>query len=581
MSDGRLPARRRWARWAIGIIVTLLLLATGWVVVRGAGAISEMQNVDRSASQLRSSLAKGDLIRVEKIAPRVPQHAALAHELTSDPIWRGFEIIPWVGPSFTAMREVAEITDSVAGDLVDAVLDVSGEIDLTTLGFSGAEIDLVPLAPIEETLTAAHKSLTTAEIQSQQIDANTVIPPLATAVRQMRDTLTEYATVVGALRGASVLASPMLGADGPRNYVVVMQNNAEVRSGGGSAESFTLLRADNGAISLRRQASAKDFPAPAQSLPLSDATTALFEDRPGRFVQSITSIPDFSEAGAMVALRWEEKFGDTIDGVIAIDAAVAAQLVEATGPISFGPFTADADTIMPILLSRLYAEVEPAQQDAIFAQAAKALFSAALVSGEPQMLIGAVNAAADEGRVRIWSAHPEEEEFLTKTALGGTLPDDGERGAHVGVLFNDLTGAKLNFYTEAAISTAVGVCSGEPTTQVHVTWKNNAPADAAESLPASVTGSEDEDRNPGDVRTLIAVYGPEGSTVKDSSQEAAQMSQLGTRTVAQYDVVLTPGESTTITVSFVGGGAGERLSNVLHTPMLTALQPTQGELVCE
>ncbi|MFP3345648.1 hypothetical protein R0J87_24505, partial [Halomonas sp. SIMBA_159] len=69
---------------------------------------------------------------------------------------------------------------------------------------------------------------------------------------------------------------------------------------------------------------------------------------------------------------------------------------------------------------------------------------------------------------------------------GGALPDDDIQ-THVGILVNDTTGGKMDFYADADITTSIGTCDGEPTTQVTVTWKNDAPTDAATSLPAYVT----------------------------------------------------------------------------------------------
>lgn len=586
VSDGRLPAQHRWIRWTIGSVVTLLVLAVGWVVIRGVSAVSELQSVATSASQMRTSIGEGDLERAELIAPRVAQHASTAHELTSDVVWRGFEFVPWLGANFTAMREVAEVADSVASDAVAPVLEIAGEIDLGSFGFTGSRIDLAPLADVEAPLAAASAALSAAETQAQQIDADAALPPLADAVREMRDVVTEAATVVGAFHGASVLLPPMLGAEGPRTYVVAMQNNAELRSDGGIVGSFALLRAENGTISVVQQASTADFSPLDTPLPLSESTVALFDDRPGRFVQNITSIPDFTEAGAALALRWDQRFGQSIDGVVAIDAVVAQHLIGATGEVSFGPFTADADNILSILLSEVYASIpDPIQQDAVFAQAANTLFAAALTNPEPQKLIGALATSADEDRIRIWSAHPEEEKFLAASTLGGALPVDGERGPYVGVLVNDATGGKMDFYTSAAISTAVGVCQGEPTTQVRVTWTNNAPLDAAETLPEYVTAAGWYGVEPGDVRTLIAVYGPEGATLqsidRDGEEEGVQTTMLGTRSVVQHDVTVAPGESTTITVSFIGDGAGDRLTKLRHTPMVDTPETTRGEFSCE
>ncbi|KDA06600.1 hypothetical protein DC31_09495 [Microbacterium sp. CH12i] len=586
MSDGRIPVRRRWARWVIGTIVTLLILAIGWVMIRGIGAVNELKQVQKTTSQLRSTIAEGNLERAPQIASRIAEHAASARSLTSDPIWRGFEFVPWLGANFTAMREVAEVADSIAADAVTPVLDVAAGIDLASLGFTGSTIDLAPFAEVEAPLADASAVLSAAETQAQRINTDSTLPPLADAVEEMRDVVTEAATVIGAVHGASVLLPPMLGADGPRTYVIAMQNNAELRSDGGIVGSLALIRADHGSLSIVSQASTADFPALDTPLPLSDSTVALFEDGPGRHIQNITSIPDFTEAGATIALRWEQRFGQPVDGVIAVDAVVAQHLIEATGPLAFGPFTADSKTILSILLSEIYATFpDPVQQDAVFAQAANGLFAAALSSGSPQQLIGAFAAAADEDRIRIWSAHPEEETLLAASTLGGTLPTDGARGAYVGVLFNDTTGGKMNFYTEAAISTAIGTCRGEPTTQVKVTWTNNAPADAADTLPAYVTGNGIFGVVAGNVRTLIAIYGPEGATIRtfdrDGSKEGVQTTILGTRSVIQHDVLLEPGEKTTITVSFIGTGAGDRLTRVQHTPMIDTPETTRAEFVCD
>lgn len=560
------------------------MLATGWVVIRGAGAVGELQGVKDSASELRTAIADGDIERAERVAPRLVTQSSRARELTSDVVWRVFEFVPLLGANFTAVREVAGVASTVA-DAVAPVVGIAGDVDLASLGFSGPGMDLSPFAGLQAPLAAAGLSLSDAEVRAQQIDADAALPPLADAVREMRDVITQAATVVGALHGASVLLPPMLGADGARTYVVAMQNNAELRSEGGIVGSLALLRAEDGRITIVRQASTADFPALDAPLPLSDSTLALFDEGPGRHIQNVTSIPDFTEAGPVLAQRWEQQFGERIDGVVAIDAVVASHLLRAAGSIAFGPFTADADTIVPILLSDVYATVpDPTEQDIVFGQAASALFSVALSGSDPKQLIAALAVSADENRIRIWSAHEDEQEMLAASTLGGALPTDGERGPYVGVLLNDATGGKMDFYTDAEISTAVGICHGEPTTQVRVRWSNDAPPDAEQTLPLYVTGNGIFGVYAGNVRTLIAIYGPEGATMqyaeRDGEEEPVQTALFGTRSVVQHEVELSPGESTTITVSFIGEGAGDRLTRIQHTPMIDAPETTRSEIVC-
>ncbi|MEV8250806.1 DUF4012 domain-containing protein [Microbacterium sp. NPDC076768] len=585
MSDGRLPVRRRWIGWAVGILLSILLLALGWVSVRGIGAVNELQKVADGATQLKTTISAGDLESATPIAARIAANAASAHDLTSDPIWQAFGAIPWLGPNFRAVGEIAEIADNVSTDALTPLLEVAADFDLASLGFSGGAIDLAPFAEIAEPLGVANTALSTAQSEVRQIDADATLPPLAEAIGQMRSAVTEAATVVGSLHGAAVLLPTMLGGEGPRTYVLAMQNNAELRSSGGIIGSIALLRADNGKISLQTQASTRDFPPLDTALPLSDSTIALFDDRPGRYLQNITSIPDFTEAGATIAARWEGRFGGTVDGVIAVDAVVAENLMAATGDLAFGPFTASADNVTDILLSEIYAAVpDPAVQDQIFAKAASVLFSAAMSGADPQAMVGALAKSAAEGRVRIWSAHEDEQELLASSALGGAIPADSDDATYVGVLMNDTTGGKMDYYTRASITTAMGNCSGSPTTHVQVTWTNTAPADAATSLPAYVTGDGVYGVPAGTVRTLIGIYGPEGATPasidRDGAEEGVQTTLLGDRVVVQHEVSLAPGESTTITINFEGGEAGNRLTEVLHTPLVAAPEITQEPLQC-
>lgn len=571
--------------WTVGIVLTCLVLAIGWVTVRGLGAVDNLTKVATQSSQLKTAITDGDLDRASALSQSIAHHAASARDLTSDPVWQAFSVVPWLGPNFAAVGEIAEIADDVADEALSPLLDVADDIDLASIGFAGGTIDLAPFAAIAEPLGEASAVLDSALSRAERIDADSTLPPLADAVHEVRANVTEAATVVGTLHGAAVLLPTMLGGEGPRTYVLAMQNNAELRSSGGIIGSIALLRAESGRITLERQASTLDFPPLDAPLPLSDSTVALFEDRPGRYLQNLTSIPDFTEAGPAIAARWEGVFGGPVDGVVAVDTVVAQHLLEAIGGVSFGPFTATSENVVGILLSEIYAAIpDPVVQDQVFAQAATGLFGAALSGGDPQALLAALAAASDEGRVRIWSAHDDEQRVLAGSTIGGTIPVDDDDGARVGVLINDTTGGKMDFYTRASIATAIGSCGGSPVTQVSVTWTNDAPADAGSTLPPYVTGGGNYGVQPGSVRTLIAVYGPDGATLshadRDGAQEPVQTTLIGGRSVVQHEILLAPGESTTITVQFQGEGAGERIADVLQTPSILPPDVGREEVRC-
>ncbi|PKI92063.1 hypothetical protein CW368_04245 [Actinomycetales bacterium SN12] len=576
---------RRRVAWTAGIVAAVLLLAAGWVVARGAAAAGELQKVEKTASELRAAVASGDLDGAARDAHVLSQHAGAARDLTGDPIWRAFEVIPWAGSNLTAVREVSQIAADIADRGLPPLLTAAESIDPARFAITDGTIDLALFTEAQEPLAEAADVLARAAARADRIDVDATIPRLGEAIGQLRDAVDESAQIVDALHSASVLVPPMLGADGPRSYVIAMQNNAELRSSGGIIGAIALVRAENGRITIQQQASTTDFPELSTPLPLSEPTVALFDDRPGRYLQNITSIPDFAEAGPVIAARWQNRFGTPVDGVIAVDALVTQKLMAATGPLTFGPFTATEHNVVSLLLSEIYAAVpDPAVQDQIFAEAATTLLSAAFNASDPKQLLAALVGSADEGRVRIWSSHDDEENLLITSTLGGALPEDSASAHHVGVLFNDATGAKMDYYTGAVITTAVGMCEGTPTTRVRVTWKNDAPSDAAASLPAYVTGDGTYGVQPGSVRTLIAIYGPDGAvpshTRADGGDASAQTAVLGQHFAVQHEVLLAPGESATIEVDFEGRGAGARNTEVVHTPMIRAPKITTEQLRC-
>lgn len=585
MSDARLPRPRpHWIVTTIVLVALVLIGAIGWVVVRGMGATDDLRRVAADASEMKSAIVDAELARAGQISTRIAGHAASARGLTSDPVWRAFEFLPWLGANFTAVREVAEVADDVASDALEPVVAVASEIDLSNIGLVDGRMDLAPLTDVEPRLRAATESLSDAAARADRIDADRTIEPLSEAIHELRDALTEASTVVGSLHGASALLPTMLGGEGPRTYLVAMQNNAELRSSGGIVGALALMRAEGGAITLVRNASTLDFAPRETALELSVPVQTLFDDQPGRFIQNTTSVPDFPEAAPLIATMWQETFGDAVDGVVAVDAVVAAHLLEATGPVTAGPLTLDSENVLEVLLSQVYLTIpDQPTQDAVFAGASAALFGAAL-SAPPRELVSALATSSAEHRIRIWSAHEEEQALLGKSTLGGALPQDPDDAATVGILINDITGAKMDFYANAEFAVAVGECRGEPTTRVTVTWSNDAPADAA-TLPPLVTGGGWYDVPPGDTRTLIAVYGPAGSSLaadaRDGKEEPVQSTTIDGRPIVQHTVSLSPGGSSTITVDFHGRGAGLALTELRHTPFIETPKVHREKLLCD
>lgn len=553
MSDGRLPPRRRWVGWVIGIVLLALALSIGWVVIRGFGAASELQNVQKSVTQLQSSIEDRDFRRAAQIVPRVEQHAARAHDLTSDPVWRAFEFVPWLGRDFMAFREIAEITQDAVDGSLHPVIAIADQADLATLGLGGSHVDLAPLAALQAPLGESAAVLAEADSQAQRVAVDTLLPPIGDVVSRTRDFIHDASAIVGGMHGASVLLPNMLGGNGPRTYVIAVQNNAALRSHGGAVQALVLMRADTGELSIIRTASASEFPVLDAPLPLDEATVALFGEDPGRILSDATSIPALPNASEMIAARVQQQFVGAVDGVITLDIVALQRLAAATGQISFGDFTGDAKNLAEVLGVDIPAtDVDPATYDALVTEAATALTSALLTSNDPAAVLSALSDAAADGHIHLWSAHPEEQTVLAASALGGGLPDDTDDVVHIGVLFNGRADGMTDYDASATITHAIGECHGEPTTRIAVTWTNSAGA-------------------------LISIVGPEGATPLESGDASAR---LGDRPIVQYDLEAPRGESVTITATFAGSGDAHQLVHATHTSMIDDVDVARAALDC-
>ena len=570
------PRKRRPVVVAVIVVVLLLLLAAGWIGFRAYLARQELKAALGDVDAARSAVESGKPTEARAAAADLSKHARAAAELTSDPVWRAGELTPWLGGDLTAFRTLAGATETLATQVVQPLVSVTGSIDPRALRLSHGQVDLAPLIAAEPAVTKAASGFTAAQREVAAIDTRGLIDPIDRAVTRMRGMLDRAAPQVEAVTNTARLLPGMLGASGPRSYLVVAQNPAELRATGGLIGSVTLITADHGAIGLGAQsASFGPWEQPVFSVPA--ATTALYGTVVGRYLQDANVTPDFPLAARTAAAMWVHDHGGVIDGVIAVDPVVLSNLLRTTGPVSLPTGdTLTADNAVQLLLSDVYRRYSnPADQDAFFASAAAGVFTRVLDGGASASdLVGVLAASGQSDRVRIWSSHPGEQTILGGTTLAGGLPVSTSGNTALGVYFNDATGGKMDYYLGNSVAAGAAVCraDGRVSSRVAVTLTNNAPADAGSTLSSYVTGGGLFDVPPGSILTRIAFYGPEGGLLAGVADGGTKLPAVtgadGGRPVAIVEVELAPGASKTVTVDFLGSKQTRTGVTVDVTPAL-------------
>ena len=131
----------------------------------------------------------------------------------------------------------------------------------------------------------------------------------------------------------SKIVNELLAIDGSKRYLVIFQNEQEIRPTGGFIGSFALLDVKNGVI--------KQIEVPGGG-PYDMAGSLLKRVAPPAPLQLVNSqwhmqdgnwFADFSESAKKIMWFYENSGGATTDGVIAITSGLIPELLEITGPI--------------------------------------------------------------------------------------------------------------------------------------------------------------------------------------------------------------------------------------------------------
>ncbi|MFT4307220.1 MAG: DUF4012 domain-containing protein [Microbacterium sp.] len=584
MSSSATPPPLRLAGRVFAIVLgALLVLAVAmlvWVGIRGYMAYTHLQSAQKTAAGAADELS--DPSAASTLIDALSTDTSAAHALTSDPIWSIVETLPWIGPQLDAVSTVAAAADQIASTALAPLGDVAATFSVDSLKPVDGHIDTTVFTSIQDAAATSAAASTEAASAVAGIDRSALLGPVADAVDEVGDTLDTIADTTTAIQKVSVLLPAMLGADGARDYLVVFQNNAEWRSLGGIVGAMAVVHTDGGSMSLTAQDSSSSFSEYASPvLPLSDDILQVFGERPGKWIQNVTQIPDFEESAPLAQEMWSQEHGQTVDGVISVDPVALSYVLEATGPVTLA--TGDvltSDNAVQLMLNEVYLRYsKPAEQDAFFAAATAAVF-VKLSSGDvdPATLVTALAKAGEEHRLLIWSDHPEDQAELEDTTLAGGLPASDAQSDAFGVYLNDGTGSKMDYYLDASTTLdwdqcttlASGEASGAATLSVTVT--SNAPADAA-SLPSYITGGGTYGVPVGTARTLVYVYLPESFTLAGAERSDGGGFGGGThegRRVVSFQVDLTPGQSMTATITASTDASAPTLT-VSQTPGVTSV----------
>ena len=364
---------------------------------------------------------------------------------------------------------------------------------------------------------------------------------------------------------AAVSAGPILaGADKPRRYLISFQNSAEARGTGGILGAYALIELDKGNLKILQTGSnaslagmsSREIPVvmPAEFLKLYGKNPAI--------LQNSNLSPHFPYGAQVWLGLWKARYGQQLDGVIAVDPTALSYVLRATGEITLkSGEKITSENVVEETLKNAYERYEKDNDarkqylvDIMNATAAK------LTKGEYSKIkmAKALRDGIKANRILIYSTNKDAQEKLAAVKLGGELGLDANNEYRT--VIQNIDASKLDYYLDRSVEIESKSCEKDKQTQVRIRVTNTLKTGvglspyvltrADKGKPASlVTGAH---------RFKVFIYGPTNAKLVSVSREN-RIADLGGASVERKrpiyvaDVDLAPGASEELLANFSGG----------------------------
>jgi hypothetical protein len=555
MPQGARARRGSTARWVIGGVIVVLV---AWLLVSGVVLWSARQHVNDGLDALqraRTAIDEGGLLRgaAKEDLAAAKDAFADASSLAGGPVLAPWTIVPVAGGNVRSVESLTSAAEQVAA--VGERAAGKARTIVQQHPSTGAE-RLALLRDLAAVTRRAQRSLRSVDLGPDFF----LVGPLGDARDRFAERFDELRTSLANATAAAEGVERLL--RGPRKYLVLAANNAEMRGGSGMLLSAGVATFENGEFSLGEMRPTPDFNLPAGAVTVPEDLQRLWGWTPiGQDWRWLATSPRFDVNAPLAADMWEAATGERVDGVLAVDPIVVQALLDAQGPIEVDGRRLSADDVLQFLLRDQYIfadATDPEQagrRDQLSAVARGAIDTLSTRAWNPEGLARTLSDAGRGRHVLAWSRDPKDQRAWTGAGVSGDLHADS-----LAVSVLNTGGNKLDPYLDVRARLAIRARpDGGHDATVTLRFRNTAPS----GLPPYVSGPHPAtDLTAGEYLGLVGVNTPGVGSVPELEglDTVVVAGRDGpTKVVAGGPLRLTPGSSAEATVRFVLPAALERM----------------------
>lgn len=389
-----------------------------------------------------------------------------------------------------------------------------------------------------------------AQINSEDFKKN--LPAfLKLEVERLNTKLSMYSSLVNKGRALSALLPEVVGKEGKKEYLILLQNNNELRPTGGFIGSFAKVSFEGGKL---KKLEVNDTYAIDGALSIHVEPPKEIKEDLGQkdyFLRDANWEPDFPTSARQIEWFYTKETGERVEGVIALDISAIEDLLSVVGTLDLPDYNEKITTDNLFEKAISYSEVNffPGTQ-------AKKSFLTALTTSLFNKLfflpnqnwpgiVKSLGRSLEEKHMSIYLDNPKLFSFVLSQNWGGILPrgSNNEKNIDFLALVEANLGAnKANYYLDRSynLDTLIGR-DGDVGHRLRISYTNRSPSDA---FPA------------GKYKNRMRIYLPTGTKLNrvlwgehEITNDVSSFTEYG-RTGYSFLITLLPKEQKTLVLDY-------------------------------
>ncbi|MBI2596691.1 DUF4012 domain-containing protein [Candidatus Daviesbacteria bacterium] len=221
--------------------------------------------------------------------------------------------------------------------LITSLRSITGELNESPQGY---------FDKAQTFLRSADEDLSKAEALTKSEDFKANLPKiLKSDIENLSERLTLYANLVKKARSLSGILPEIVALKGEKNYLVLLQNNSELRPAGGFIESFAKVSFEGGKLKKLQ----------VNDVGVIDGQLNLHVEPPPEIKKDLNQAnyylrdsnwePDFPTSARQAEWFFTKETGERVEGVIALDISAIEDLLSVVGSLNLADYKEKIDSL--------------------------------------------------------------------------------------------------------------------------------------------------------------------------------------------------------------------------------------------